>query len=160
VTPPIADAAAHGAVEREVHHRRRATDGRLGFQWNAVFEWLHRRWQRDDGELPVVQLSVQIAGNNAINTMPMLTFHGVVAGGLTLAEESHVPTSGNHDGDSGTGGTIKVDDPTRSAVAVAPRSAGSPRQPDLRHQGQPGSPITRRRRKPKRLRTGSATMFR
>jgi hypothetical protein len=64
--------------------------------------------------------SVNIAGFPAINpyTMPMLTFHGVVAGGLTLGGGiGYASTSGSHD----AGGGTTIDDPTRSAVAVSPR---------------------------------------
>jgi hypothetical protein len=64
--------------------------------------------------------AVRIAGVNAINpyTMPMLTFHGVVAGGLTIGGGiGYASVSGSHD----AGGGTTVDDPTHSAVAVSPR---------------------------------------
>jgi hypothetical protein len=68
--------------------------------------------------------SVDIAGYNAVNpyTMPMLTFHGVVAGGLTIGGGiGYASTSGKHDSVSSSGGTVSIDDPTRTAIAFAPR---------------------------------------
>jgi len=67
---------------------------------------------------------VDIAGFRGVNpyTMPMLTFHGVVAGGLTIGGGvGYTSTTGSHEEITPTGGTITIDAPTRTAIAVAPR---------------------------------------
>jgi hypothetical protein len=70
--------------------------------------------------------SLNIRGQSAVNpyAMPMLTFHGVIAGGLTLGGGLGYSTiSGNHEepDPGGGGGKATIDEPTRSVFTFAPR---------------------------------------